>query len=66
MKIAEPDISMSVEERLSYKARNEIFKLDHEEREALEDMILDGVGEEIRRATDERLINMAEDYGCIV
>lgn len=59
------DISgWNVYDRINFKACNDIFDLDAEERDALEDMIVEDFAERVRRMNDEQLIEVAVDYGA--
>lgn len=59
------DISgWNVYDRINFKACNDIFDLDAEERDALEDMIIEDFAERVRRMSDENLIDTSVEYGA--
>lgn len=58
--------NLSVYERISYKANNSINKLSYDEREKLEDLLIEKFAREVRGMDDESLLNMAVDKGQVL
>lgn len=57
--------AMSLWDRIEYKAQNEINNLSAEERDALEDKMIEGFSERITKITDEELLQEASERGEI-
>ncbi len=58
--------SLDVYTRISVKAHNESKELDSEEREKLEDLILESLTERVTRVSDEILLQMGLEEGVIL
>lgn len=57
--------SLSVYERIEFKAKNGIVDLSQSEREALEDIMIESFSEYVTRISDEELISLAIEKGDI-
>ena len=57
--------SKNVYERIYYKCRNNICKLDAEERDALEDLLVDNFCNKLMDMNDEELMQSAKDRGIL-
>lgn len=58
--------NLSVYERISHKARNAINNLSADEREILEDQLIESYSSRIAKLTDEDLLQYAMDKGEIL
>ena len=58
--------SLTVYDRLHYKMHGEINELDTQERNVLEDMLLDHYAQRITKVSDEILLQIAADEGVLL
>jgi len=59
-------VNADIYTRLSYKMHNEFNDLTMEERDKLEDMIIEDTAIYVHRADDELLLQMASDRGLLL
>ncbi len=52
--------------RIAYKARHEIHNLDAEERDKLEDLLIDNFSSTVTKINDEALLQFGMDKGLIL
>ena len=56
----------SIYDRIEYKCKNDFIELSREERDKLENMIIEDTGEMVTRVTDERLMEVALTRGVVL
>ena len=60
-----PEITLNVYDRLRNKLSGEDSDLDYEEREALEDILMDDYSEWVTRISHEEILTEAKDRGAL-
>lgn len=58
-------VGFSVLERVVYKAKNDILELSRDEREYLQDLLINSYASRITRLDDELLMQEADELGMI-